>query len=233
MVGTMLTQPSVPRGGDGPATVSATGEARVRVAPDEADLWIMLSAVEPVAGDALAGVGRRASGLVALLDEFSVAKRDRSIGGISVAEEFEHSQQGRRSLGYRATANASIRVTDAELIRQLVTEATERVQAQINGPHWRVSPSNPAHLDAVRDASADARRKAEALAEGLGAQLGPVLCLVETTAAPPPSGGGGGAMRTSRGPMRAPAGPDPGIPIEPGEHDVVSNVEVTFVLVES
>jgi uncharacterized protein YggE len=231
MLSTMQTQSPAAPDRDGPATVSATGEARVRVAPDEADLWITLSALEPAPGDALADVTRRVSGLAEILDEFSVARRDRSIGGISVAEEFEHSQQGRRSLGYRATANASIRVTDAELIGRLITEATQRIQAQINGPHWQVSPSNPARLKAVRDASADAKRKAEALAEGLGAQLGPVLSLVETTAAP--LGFRGEARRMSRSAMRASAAPDPGVPIEPGEHDIVSNVQVTFVLTES
>jgi uncharacterized protein len=221
------TRPADGGSTDGTATVCAVGAAVVRVAPDQADLSIVLSALAPVSGEALADVTRRSEELGVILDELSVTRSDRSIGVVSVAEEFEHSQAGRRSVGYRASGRALVRSGDAELIGRLITGATERIQAQIDGPRWQVSASNPARLQAAREASGDARRKAEAFAEGLGARLGRVLRVLESADAPQ------AIRRLATRSSRAPAGREPGVPIEAGEHDVVSTVEVTFALEET
>jgi uncharacterized protein YggE len=67
----------------GVATVTVTGEAVIRAEPDEAVLWITLSALETAPGAALADVARRSEALVALLDELQVADADRSTSGIT------------------------------------------------------------------------------------------------------------------------------------------------------
>jgi uncharacterized protein len=223
MTNAMPDRPDEPQ--DARATITTQGEATVRVAPDEADVWITLSAVAAAPSVALADVTDRSEGLVALLDELGVATKDRSIGGVSIQEEVEHTQQGRRSLGHRATARASIRATDATLIGRLIADAAERVQAQVSGPHWQVSLGNPARLEAAHGASADAKRKAEAFAEGLGVRLGGVLRVVEN--AENHRVLRQGARRTA---LRAAAGQEAVVPIEAGEHDVTSSVEVSFAL---
>lgn len=59
-------------------SVTVRGEAVLRAEPDEAMLWVTLSALEDDPGKALADVSRRSDALVAILDDLGVAAKDRS-----------------------------------------------------------------------------------------------------------------------------------------------------------
>jgi uncharacterized protein len=206
----------------GAATVTVTGEAVIRAEPDEAVLWITLSALESAPGAALADVARRSEALVAVLEDLHVGEAERSTSGITVYEEFDHTQEGRRSLGHRAAAALSARLTDPVLIGRLITRATEELQARIDGPSWQIAERNPVRLQAAREAAAQAQRKARAYAEGVGAGLGPVLKLAEPEDRFTRHVGGGlRPMAASR---------DASMPIEPGEHEVSAAVVATFAL---
>jgi hypothetical protein len=54
----------------------------------------------------------------------------------------------------------------------------ERLRASNDGPHWFVTPGNPARLEA-RQVGANARSKARAYAVGVGVTLDGLMCLVE------------------------------------------------------
>jgi uncharacterized protein YggE len=200
-------------------TITVRGVGLIRAEPDEAMLWITLTALKDGPGEALADVSTRASALAALLDELDVAKADRSTSGITVAEEFDHTEQGRRSLGHRASSGISVRLTDPDLIGRLVAKATEDLGARIAGPRWLISLDNPVRLEAAREAAADARRKAEAYAKGVGATVGQLIRLSEP-------GERGAEMHFGRA-VRASI---ESIPVEPGEHDVAASIEATFAL---
>jgi len=91
-------------------TITVLGSAVVRGEPDEAVLSITLTVLEDAAGAALSDVSERSNALIALLDEAGVPKADRSTTGVTVDEEWDHTEQGRRSLGHRATARLSVRL---------------------------------------------------------------------------------------------------------------------------
>jgi uncharacterized protein YggE len=209
------------RRGDATPTVTVRGEAVVRTAPDEAMLWVTLSALEPTPGPALADVSRRSEALLALLDELGLAKHDRSTTGVSVYEDFDHTQRGRRSLGYRAAARVLLRLTDPDMIGRIVTRATAEFDARIDGPRWQIAPDNPIRLQAASHAAADGRRKAQAYAEGVDARLGRLISLAEPAGQP--------FARRAGAPLVAAAG-EPAMPIESGEHEVTATIEATFAL---
>jgi hypothetical protein len=201
-------------------TVTVRGDAIIRAEPDEAMLWITLSALQDAPGPALSDVSARSNRLVALLDELAVAKADRSTTGITVYEDFDHTQSGRRSLGHRAISRVSVRLTDPDLIGRLIAETTEDLAARIDGPRWQIAPDNPVRLEAARQAAADGQRKAQAYAEGVGAKLGRLIRLTEPN-------DGHMMIRASSGlrPMSA----EP-MPVEPGEHEVAASIQATFAL---
>lgn len=200
------------------ATVTARGDAIVRTEPDEAMLWVTLSALRSESPSALADVAARSAILMSLLDELRIDAADRSTSGVTVQEEFEHNKEGRQSLGQRATSVTSIRLTELGLIGQLISRATSEVAAQVSGPQWQIALGNPARLEAARQAAADGRRKARAYAEALGAGLGRLIEVTEP--------------ENVHGPIRmakaaAMGGP---MPVEPGEMEVSASVRVTFAL---
>jgi uncharacterized protein YggE len=126
------------------ATVTVRGQSTVRTEPDVAILWITLSAFEESPGNALGDVAQRAEALGALLDELRVPEADRATAGVSVAEEFDPPTRGNRGLGHRATARIAVHLADPEVIGRAISRASEELQASIDGPHWFISPANPA-----------------------------------------------------------------------------------------
>lgn len=205
-------------------TVTVRGEARLRAEPDEATLWITLTALEDDPGQALADVSHRSEGLVALLDELGIARQDRSTTGVTVHEEFDYTRGGRRSRGHRAAANVSARFSDPKPIGRLITRATTELQARIDGPQWQIAARNPIHLEAAREAAADGRRKAQAFAEGVGARLGRIIKLAEASTE------FGDSPRFRGAAMAAAPPPDDAMSIEPGELEVSAAINVTFAL---
>ncbi len=124
----------------GAPVVSVIGEAALRAEPDEAMVLVTLSALEGTPRPALENVARRSDALVALLDELSIDRSDRSTTGVTVQEDFDHTQEGRRSLGHRAASTVAKRLTDLELIGQLDTRATTELGARVDGPRCQIAP---------------------------------------------------------------------------------------------
>ena len=207
----------------GVSTVKVQGQAAVRAEPDEAIVWITLSALEESPGQALADVAARSDALVALLDELAVPKADRSTSGVTVSEDIEHTSDGRHSLGHRAVASVQVRFNDPERVGQLITRASEDLEARIDGPTWFISLTNPVRLEAAKKAAANARTKAAAFASGVDAELGRLIELNE------PDAGIGPRMPRRAGKMiaiGASAGSE--MPIDAGELEVLAAIDATF-----
>jgi len=204
----------------GTPSITVRGIAVIRTEPDEASLILTLNALRDDPGAALSEVAARSNALAALLDELGVARTDRTTTGIMLEEEWDHTDQGRRSLGHRATSRLSVRLADPELIGRLVTKATSDLAAAVHGPNWMISLDNPVRLEAARLAAADARRRAEAYAEGIGARLGRLAGLREPGTREP-------HVQTS---MRAMAGFGSSMHVELGEHEIAALVDATFTL---
>jgi uncharacterized protein YggE len=198
-------------------TIQVRGSGTGRTEPDEALLWITLTATAETPGEALSDVADRSNSLSGVFDELKIDRADRTTSGVSVSEEFDHTQDGRKSIGHRAVTQVTLRLTDPELIGQVVSRAAAELGAHVAGPRWRIAPDNPVRVEAAREAARDAERKARAYAEGVGARLGRPLRLIE----PDPERMG---WRAS-----ARASPDP-VSVDPGEHEVFASVQVTFAL---
>lgn len=205
------------------STVTVVGHAELRTEPDEAFIWITLTAADESPGPALEDVAKRSEALAALLDELGIARELRSTTGVTVVEDFDHTTRGRRSLGHRASASLSVRLTDPDMIGRIVMRATSELDARIAGPSWRVSPTSPVWLEVATRASANARAKAAAYAAGVDARLGRLMELSEPEH----------RFRRSMAPafsaaVAASAGPD--MDIEAGEQEVAASIQATFAL---
>ena len=202
------------------ATLTVVGRAHVSVPPDEASVAISVESVRPGASEALDDVAERARTVIALLDELGVGPPARTTTGVMVSEAGEHVDGTWQHRGYRASERLTVRLDDAEKVGRLLGEAVERAESRIDGPWWRVSPTNPGRAEALGAAAGDARRRAEALAAGLGMRLGALVEAVEAGATIP-------EPRFTPG-LQAMAVAD--VPVEPGEATVEASVSVKFQL---
>jgi uncharacterized protein YggE len=206
------------------ATISVQGRATVPGTPDEAVVAVELRALRPTSQEAYAEVAERSGRLDALCDSLGIAGTARSTQGVSVQEQREHDGTTWRHRGYLASNTVLVRLADPQLVARLLKEAVEQVQARVAGPWWQVAQTNPARLEACRLAAAEARRKADAYADALGARLGALIRVREPR------------RRDSEWPVRqqllsarAPI-EEPEIPLHAGELDVSAVVDVTFAI---
>ena len=203
------------------ATVTVRGEAVVPGRPDEAVVSLELAAVRATAEEAYEDVAGRSGALDQACSAVGIDPSARSTAGVTVQEHREYDERGRpEHRGYVASNRVVIRLEDAALVGGLLREAVVRAQARVLGPVWRVASDNPARAEACRRAAGEARRKAEAYADGLGLGVGAVLEAREPWA--------GGDPRRERGMTFSAL--DAEIPVDPGELDVRAAVEVTFAL---
>jgi uncharacterized protein YggE len=106
------------------------------------------------------------------------------------------------------------------MIGRVIMRASDELDAQIAGPSWRISASNPAWLEAATQAAASARAKAAAYASGVDARLGALISLSEPE-----------HVRGMIRPLAArsvAAGPD--MHVDGGEQEVIAAVSATFAL---
>jgi uncharacterized protein YggE len=205
------------------ATVTVRGVGNATTSPDEASLTLVIEAVEQTAAAALAKVAERAQAAVELCDSLGIEPAARVTTGACVAEHGEHDREGRwQHRGFRAWNQLVVRVGEATVVAELIAGAVDR-GAQINGPAWTIAPDNPAHAAACREAALDARRRAEAYADALGARVGAIVAVRDPGTGPPPP------PRPLR--MAAmDAGAVEALPVEAGEQVVTGVVEVEFRL---
>lgn len=205
--------------------IAVYGQGVVGVEPDDAHLWLRLTRTDRDSAKAMSEVARRSEALQRVLDELAVDPADRSTRNVSVDEEWAHRRQRDVRVGFRASTVVRLRLTDAELIGRLISRATTEAGAEVDRLQWRVSPDNAAHGDACRRAARDARRRAEAYAEGLGVRLGSIERVVESRE----FRGEAIALGFTR---RATAGTEEIVDAHPGEHELTASVDITFRLLE-
>lgn len=216
-------------------TVGAS--AVVEATPDEARLTVNLNADGRSSNAALEAIRKRLDAMDTICDRFDVPPADRA-STVSVTEQRERDGGRWLSKGYRASASLRLVIRDTDTVGPLVNAAVEEAGPAISGPYWRVSPKHPAWIEACAEAGRQAKDKATAYAEALGAELGPILTAAEpgvditprrrsrTMGSPPAPA----AMSLAADAESAPA--EPVIDLHPGTQEVQATVNVTFRVVE-
>ncbi len=211
------------------ATLAVRGVGVVPGAPDEGVVTIELTATRATESEAYDEVAERNRALVDVYKRLDLSEARRT--GVTVRERTEYDDEGRpRHLGYSAVAVAEVRVTDPETASRLLREAVD-VGGRVQGPRWRIAPHNPARLEACSRAAQDARRRAEAYAGALDLRLGALL-----EAGEPGVSTSAGQRAVNLQPMLRSAvvggltGETAMIDVEPGQFDVVAQLDVTFAL---
>jgi uncharacterized protein YggE len=198
------------------ATITVSGYGEVSVPPDEATLTLGFEAVAATPRGAMTEVAESARKLVELLDELEIPSGKRTTTGVQLSEAGEHDQQGRwQHRGFRAVERFTL-AAGPELLGVLIGAAVDRAGARVEGPYWRVATDNPARKEALRAAAANARERAEAVADELGVKVGAVVEAKEDAAFHPMPR------------QRSLAAVAEAVPIEAGEATIACNLSVTF-----
>jgi uncharacterized protein len=197
-------------------TITVNGTGTARGAPDTALFTFGVETQGATAKAALTASSAKMRGIIAALRREGIARADLRTQDISVYPR--RSDSGVLE-GFSASGSVSATVHRLSKAGAVVDAAVSAGADETSGPQFdRTSRAGLTKL-ALRDAFADARAKAETLAEQAGAQLGDVRRSDEQGSPPQPQPYFDAvALRAAR------------TPVEPGTQNVQASVTVTFSL---
>jgi len=195
-------------------TITVTGSGTSTTVADRAAFQFGVTTSAADAKDALARNSAAAAAVIAALKSAGAAASDIQTSGVSLSPQT--GPDGSQITGYTASNTVDVAMQLAKA-GAVVDAAVNAGADSVWGPGLTVSDQSSLYRDALGKAVADARAKAQALADAAGVQLGAVQSLEENGGAPVPLpyAAKGSAAET---------------PIEPGTQQITANVTVTYAL---
>lgn len=163
--------------------ISVTGEGSVFAVPDLAIITMGAGAEADTAKAAMDQTSAVTGAILDRLASFDIAARDVQTSDLSLSPIWgrQPDRDGRSQIeGYRASNNVTVRIRDLAALGPVLDAVLSDGANQLNGLSFTLADPKPAMNDARRSAVADARAKAELLAEAAGVTLGPLISLSET-----------------------------------------------------
>jgi hypothetical protein len=202
-------------------TVTAGGTGKTVAAPDMAEMHFGASAYDADAGAALRQASETADAITAAVKKAGVAAEDIQTANVSVYPEYSDGDgKTMRVSGYRANVQVRVKLRDIDAIGDVIGAASDAGANEVGGPSFMLSDDADVRNDAIELAIADARTRAEVMAEAAGKSLGEIISVSETGVSVPP---------VFYGAERAAVAYD-AVAIEPGQLDISASVTVVFEL---
>jgi uncharacterized protein YggE len=199
--------------------VTVAGMGSVESVPDVATFGFGVSTRSATAKEALDGNAAQTRRVISALRAAGVSAKDIRTEQVSLTPQFD--ENGRTVVGYTATNSVNAKIDDLGDAGSVVDEAVGAGANQVDGPALSREDQSALYRKALESAVAEARRKAEALADASGASVGRVLTIVEQG-----TGGGPEPIYYAQAMMAR----DGATPIEPGTEQIEAHVTVTFEL---
>jgi uncharacterized protein YggE len=174
-------------------SVSVTGEAEVRVAPDEVIVQMSVESRNKVLVKAASETNRAIAAAVALAKKLHVPRKYVQTDYVQVQPDYVTCPRAYRSgqpekcdpteiQYYRVRRGVEIRLRDLDKFDRLLMDSLKSGVTSIDNVEFRTTELRK-HRDQARALAAKAaREKAQAAAEALGAKLGPVTTIAVDTA---------------------------------------------------
>lgn len=201
-------------------TVSGQGEARV--APDMATIQMGVTTQAASAAEAMRQNSTQQTAVIEALTGAGVETADIQTSGLNLTPMMDYGEGRAPAVtGYQASNMVAVRIKDVARLGEVLDAIVGAGANEINGIGFTRDDATGTEDEARRAAVADARHKAEVLAEAAGLTLGPVLVLRDT-----PSPEGPRPMMMEARAMAA----DAKVPVAAGEVAMNATVEMQFAL---
>lgn len=199
--------------------LTVTGSAEVSAAPDEATVRLGVSEMAPTAQEAQSKANAVINAFLKKLQALGIDKKDIQTSQMSLQPQYQYPQTGGspKLTGYTAADVLTVRLSDFDKIGDVIDAGTAVGVNTIQGINFGLRNDAAAQAEAYRQAVADARAKAEAIAGALNMKITGVF---DVTA------GGGAPQPIYYGRMdKAMAA---GTPVEPGQVQVGVSLTIRY-----
>ncbi|BBU61226.1 hypothetical protein MSC49_11610 [Methylosinus sp. C49] len=201
------------------------GTAAEEVKPDRADIQLGVFVEKPTAADATAELARSSSALMQDIEAAGVARKNIRSRSVQVAPIYsEERDPGNRQIlkrsltGFRASSDVDVSTADVDRVGDIVGHLLGAHANRLYGVRFRVTDKAEREAILLGKAVANARHRAELLAEGASMKLGDLVALELN----PEFAAGEADMPMAR----AELGPRAiAIPVHPGEERIEARVK--------
>lgn len=200
-----------------PRTVTVNGTGTVSSVPHEADFTLGVSATAKTATAATSANAAEMTRVIAALKSNGVASADIQTAQISLQPN--QNDAGTKVIDYTATNSVTVDIRDLSKAGTIIDAAVSAGANQVEGPTLTVTGQQELYRAALKAAIADARTRAQAIADAAGEKLGKLRSASETSSAPISFGAAKSAL--------------PGAavtPVEPGTVKTEADVTATYDL---
>lgn len=205
-----------------PRTVSVSGSGTASAAPDVAYVQLGVEVINPDATQAVQDSTDRMTAVMDALKELGIADKNIQTVQYNISVEQQRDQQGQPTGEIRYHVNNRIRVTvdDISQVGDLLQKTLAAGANTVDSINFSIKDPEALQQQARDAAIADAKAKAEQLATGFDAQLGPVYQINES--------GGGVPRPQAEAPVMMQA--SGAVPVSGGELNISVDIQVTFEL---
>lgn len=202
----------------GQSGITVNGLGSVTVVPDRLDAVLGVETQGATAEEAVAANAEAMTRVIDALKGAGVAEEDLQTQQVSLFPRY--SSDGQVIVGYSAVNTVTAKIRDLDAAGRVLDAAVAAGANQVYSLSLVVSEQDEAYRQALQAALADARSKAETLAEAAGVRLGAATSIVESGGAPPPPIPYAGAAEAAESVKTT--------PIEPGTQEIQATVTVRY-----
>jgi len=205
-----------------------TGQGKVTAVPDITTLRLGIEAQEVTVAEAQAQAAEAMDRVMAALTENGVAKKDIQTQYFNIRQvtKWDREKEEETVIGYRVTNMVTAKIRDIDKIGTIIDAVAKAGGdlTRIDNINFSVDDPSDYYEEARQKAMADAKAKAEQLAELAGVTLGKPTYISEGISYPIYPRG---AIA-----MEEALAPAPATPISPGEMEISLNVQVVYAILK-
>lgn len=207
------------------ARLTVGGQGQATTQPDLATINLGVSTRAATAAEAMTRNAEDQAKVIETLKAEGIEARDIQTAGLNLTPMMDYSDNGQppKLTGYAAQNSVTVRVRDIAGLGTVLDKLIASGANEIGGISFSREDMTATEDEARGKAVADARRRAEIMAEAAGMRLGPLMALSDVPM-------DGGPIPISRMVMAADAKMGGAAPIEAGELSVTTSVTAVYAL---
>lgn len=209
-------------------SITVTGEGEISVRPDAVYITLGVESAGKDAGEALTENNTAMQRLMDTLERNDIEKKNIQTSNFNISPRYDNSRPPRgeaaqqpKIVGYSVSNRVRVKSTKIDQLGSLLDALVREGANSMYGIEFGVSDPKAAKDKAARAAVADAKRKAELLAEAAGVRLGSPIKISEA------SHDGPRPMMMEARMMMA----DSSVPVSEGEQQIKATITVTYKLI--
>ena len=203
--------------------ITVDGIGRVTLTPDLATVSVGVQTQASTAAQAQSQASAAMAKIIAAVKGQGIADADMTSQWVSLSPQYGQYGPGgspAKLTGYQASQSLEVKVRQLAKSGPVIDAAVSAGANVVGGISFSLSDSTAATAQARTAAVADAKKRAQALADAAGVQIGNVISISETSSPSPTPIAYDKAMAAS--------GAFAPTPIQPGTTEIEVDVEVTF-----